>query len=97
MMVGQVMRRCEPHGLRLLCLLHVHPVRPPASAITALCQSPAYELEHNGRTARVRFYNSGELHFATKGDPLVATMMKVGDGVVNAGQWQIIVLRPQAM
>jgi hypothetical protein len=54
-----------------------------------------YELEHNGRKARVRFYNSGELHFATKGDPLVATMVKVGDGVVAAGQWQIIVLRPQ--
>jgi hypothetical protein len=58
-------------------------------------EGTTYELEHNGRMARVRFYNSGELHFATKGDPVVVTMVKVGKGVVASGQLQVIVLQPQ--
>jgi hypothetical protein len=41
--VRRVMRRWEPHGLRFPCRSHVHPVRPPASAITALWRSPATE------------------------------------------------------
>ena len=54
-----------------------------------------YELEHEGRLVRVRFYKDGELHYATKGDPLVMTLVKVGKGAsAKPPGWQAIVLRP---
>jgi hypothetical protein len=55
-----------------------------------------YELEHQGRVVRLRFFEDGKIHFATKGEPLMLARCALGSGVIDADAWQNVDLRPQS-
>jgi hypothetical protein len=54
-----------------------------------------YELEHDGRLVRLRFLDDGRLALATQGEPLLLGRCALGEGVIEAGQWQNVHLYPQ--